>query len=175
MGLLPARHTIGFVGRLAPEKRVDQLIAALDHLPDGTQLVVVGDGPLREALTQRSEQLRRGAVHFAGRVSSPAALNRFYNAFDLLVLPSESEGFPAVLLESLAAGTKTLASDLSGPRALLGDGECGSLSRARDAVELAAEIRAALELATNPERLRERAGGYSWQAVCATHAAILDA
>ncbi|HWA71645.1 MAG TPA: glycosyltransferase family 4 protein [Polyangiaceae bacterium] len=175
LGLPAADYYLGFVGRLAPEKQVDKLIDALAHLPSNVRLLVVGDGPLRGALMRQSGRLAAGAVHFVGSVSDRARLNRFYNACDLLVLPSKSEGFGMVLVESLAAGTNVLASDLAGPRALLGDGDCGSLSRARDASELATEIRAALASPTHPQQLVARARRYSWQSVCARHAAILAA
>jgi glycosyltransferase involved in cell wall biosynthesis len=175
LGLPAADHYLGFVGRLAPEKQVDRLIDALAHLPSNVRLLVVGDGPLRDALMRRSQRLAPGSVHFAGSVPSRARLNRFYNACDLLILPSKLEGFGMALVESLAAGTKVLSSDLPGPRALLADGRFGSLSRARNAAELASEIRAALATTTNPQQLVERARRYSWQSVCAQHAAILAA
>jgi glycosyltransferase involved in cell wall biosynthesis len=175
LGLPAADHYLGFVGRLAPEKQVERLIDALAHLPGNVRLLVVGDGPLRDALMLKSQRFAAGAVHFAGSVPERKRLNRFYNACDLLVLPSNFEGFGMALVESLAAGTKVLASDLAGPRALLADGQYGSLSRARNAAELASEIRAALATPTNSQQLVERAGRYSWQRVCAQHAAILAA
>lgn len=176
LGLPASARCLGFVGRLAREKGIDRLVAALAYLPEDVSVVIVGDGPLRAELrAQCQRQSRPHAVHFAGAVGDRATLNRLYNAFDLLVLPSSQEGFGVAILEALAAGTRVLASDLPGPRALLADGRYGSLSSANGPEGLALEILSALARPMSPALLAERARQYSWKAVCQRHAALLAA
>lgn len=93
------------VGRLSPEKNHDRLLHAfaLVHAerPD-SRLVVVGDGPLRPALEATSARLRlTGAVTFTGQVQNPWALMA---AADCLVLSSDYEGQPMVVLEARVLG-----------------------------------------------------------------------
>jgi glycosyltransferase involved in cell wall biosynthesis len=176
LGISNSAPCLGFVGRLAREKQVAKLLAAFQLLPDDAALIIVGDGPLRGELeAQCRKWAKPRAVHFTGAISAPTTLNRYYNAFDLLVLPSAQEGFGVAILEALAAGTQVLASDLPGPRALLGEGRYGALSTARTPTDLAREMLTALADPISPARLAERAREYSWKAVCERHAAILDA
>jgi glycosyltransferase involved in cell wall biosynthesis len=142
---------------------------ALRELPSDVGLVIVGDGPLRAALAREATEFGARA-QFAGRVNQRELLNRIYNSLDLLVLPSQSEGFPMVVAEALAAGTGVVATDLPGTRALLEDGVCGALSSPRGLHEA---IQNALERTYRSERLREQALRYSWQSVCEAHAQLL--
>jgi glycosyltransferase involved in cell wall biosynthesis len=169
LGLPQTRVLLGFVGRLSGEKRVDRILQLLRELPRDVGLVIVGDGPLRAALAREAAEFGP-RVHFAGCVNHGEILNRIYNSLDLLVLPSEREGFPMVVVEALAAGTAVVATDLPGTRALLEDGVCGELSGERG---LQDAIRNALERTYRRERLRERALRYSWQSVCEQHAELL--
>lgn len=169
LGLSQIKTLLGFVGRLSEEKRVDRVLTTLRELPSDVGLVVAGDGPLRPKLMEQASPFG-GRVHFAGAVTNRDVLNQLYNAIDLLVLPSETEGFPMVVVESLAAGTPVVATDLPGTRALLADGICGAVSAAP---ELTNSIRSALGRQYDRVRLRERALGYSWKSVCDTHADVL--
>ena len=91
---------VGFVGRLAEQKNVHILIEAVSGMP-GVQLVVVGDGPLRDKLERLSSQ-RMAAVTFVGPV--PNAADTWMPRFDLLCLPSLWEGLGLVLVEAMLAG-----------------------------------------------------------------------
>jgi glycosyltransferase involved in cell wall biosynthesis len=112
---LPERYVL-FVGALEPRKGLDVLLDAHAEarrrgLESG--LVLAGDGPLRGALNAPG-------VVLAGRVSD-SELGALYAAARTTVLPSLCEGFGFTPLESLAAGTPAVVSDLSALRETVGD------------------------------------------------------
>ena len=107
---------IGSVGRLVPQKNHARLLEMMSRLRDGgtsrSRLVIVGDGPEREALERRVAELGLdGAVVLAGqRDDVPDVLA----AFDVLVLSSDREGHPLTALEAQAAGTPVVLTDVGG-------------------------------------------------------------
>jgi len=119
---------IGAVGRLSNEKGQEVLIRAYAQaagIVPGTQVVVVGDGPNRRSLEGLADKLGVGErIHFVGH---QRATGDYYEAMDLLVLPSYSEGLPNAVLEAMALGTPVLASDVGGVREIVTDGENGWL------------------------------------------------
>ncbi len=106
-----------FSGRLEEIKRVDRIIGALRHLGGGGghfRLFIAGDGSLRPTL--ESQAAREGLiaeVTFLGAIAHQQ-MPAYYNMADLLVLPSEMEGTPMVLLEALACGTPVVATEVGG-------------------------------------------------------------
>ncbi len=127
-----------FVGRLSPEKGIDELA---DATP-GLNLVVAGDGPLRGRIP--------GAL---GSVSD-AERDRLYRRAAVVVCPSRREGFGMVCAEAMAHGKPVAASAVGGLLDLVVDGETGLLVPPRDP----AALRRALErLLADPE-LRRRLG-----------------
>ena len=106
---------IGFIGRLIPLKRLDLLIHALAKL-DRTdyELFVVGDGPLKNQITQlANKMLGYDRIHMHGQVSMTEA-RRLVESFDCLVLPSDADGWGAVISEALMVGTPAICSDACG-------------------------------------------------------------
>jgi phosphatidylinositol alpha 1,6-mannosyltransferase len=102
---------VGFVGRLAPEKRADRLAAlARDHT---VQLVVVGDGVDRAKL----ESLMPTAV-FTGALYGED-LAAAYASMDVFVHTGEHETFCQAVQEALASGLPVIAPDAGGPRDLV--------------------------------------------------------
>jgi glycosyltransferase involved in cell wall biosynthesis len=104
-------NTVLFVGRLSTEKGVRTLLEAW-HSSDlaGLELLVVGDGPLREELESTAPR----GVRFAGRVA-PERVSELMLRSRGMVFPSVwYEGQPMVLLEALAAGLPVVASDIGG-------------------------------------------------------------
>lgn len=100
---LPAGRVILGVGRLAPQKRWDRLIAALPALPDDVRLVILGEGDLRAALERQVREAGLDArVDLPGHVADP--LSAMAQA-RVLALPSDYEGVPGVLREALSVGT----------------------------------------------------------------------
>jgi glycosyltransferase involved in cell wall biosynthesis len=131
-GLDARRRHLLFLGRLDDRvKRVGALIEAFGALAErhpGGDLVIAGDGPDRAALTRlATSRAPAGRIRFTGWISDATARARLYNAADCLVLPSRSEGFPAVVGEAAACGTPVLASRVGGIGELVREGATGWL------------------------------------------------
>ncbi len=116
VGVAPSRSsrpfTVGFAGRLVPEKGVWDLIAAADWLGRGIRVLLVGDGPLRSDLERMAPRT------FAVQVWSGLPHERMPEAYaemDVLVLPSRtttrwSEQFGRVLAEASSCGVPVVGS-----------------------------------------------------------------
>jgi sugar transferase (PEP-CTERM/EpsH1 system associated) len=156
LGIPERAPVIGTIGRLDEIKRQDLLIQAFAKLretaPDA-QLVLVGDGPLRETLQSLASELAVGErVHFAGYQAHP---EQYLHLMDVFALTSRSEGMPLVMLEAWAAGVPVVASRVGGLPELIDDGQTGILFTSGDREEL---VRALHCLLASPE-LAARMGG----------------
>ncbi len=151
----PAQPVVGAVGRLVPVKDHATLLKAFalvhQQVPDAV-LVLVGGGPLREALEQQASALGVSAhVRFAGEQPDVAA---FLPLFDVFALSSVSEGMPLTLLEAMAAGKPAVATRVGGIPEAVVDGQTGLLVPAGDAPAMA---QALLNVLADPAR-RQRMG-----------------
>lgn len=155
--------TLVFAGRLSPEKRTDLLLDAFIALrrTHEARLVILGDGPLREQLQARIEsEGLAGACVMTGFVSNVLPLIR---EADVLVLPSDYEGFGNVLVEAMACGVQVVATDCPhGPSEVLEGGRYGQLVPPGDVAELEAAIRRSVsgEFFVDPALLRIRAAQF---------------
>lgn len=93
---------LGYAGRLAPDKSIQEMVEACDHLR--LQLLIAGDGPARRKLE------RYKSVHLLGSLDRNR-LRLFYRGIDLLLNFSRSDTLGRVLLEALGQGTPVAASD----------------------------------------------------------------
>ena len=125
-----ARKYFVFSGRLVPVKRVDLLIDAFVQLagerPDW-DLILVGDGPLRQELEQRVPEALRRRVVWTGFLDQgePALV---YHLADVLVLPSDREPWALVVQEAMSAGLTVVASDVVGAaQEIVQDGRSGRI------------------------------------------------
>jgi glycosyltransferase involved in cell wall biosynthesis len=154
VGIAPGRRVVSCVGRLEPQKGHAWLIrsspAWLGRLPD-TDLLLVGEGPLRRSLERLCRQCGvSDRVRFAGwRGDVPEVLA----ASDLLVLPSAWEGMPKVLLEAMASRLAVVATDVEGVRELLGPAAEEQMVRYGDSAALAERIVRLLEDRTRAAEL----------------------
>lgn len=104
-----------YVGKLVQLKRVDLLIEAFGALrPPRTRLSLIGSGPLeRELKTLAEAQPNAKAIDWLGTLPNQAA-QALIGSSDALVLPSEYDGWGAVVSEALLAGTPTICSSACG-------------------------------------------------------------
>lgn len=103
-----------YVGSLIERKRVDLLIEALAGLVDRPfELEIVGDGPMRAQLENMAEARLPGRVAFRGTLAMSEAVERM-KASDCLVLPSDQDGFGAVVSEAQINGTPAICSSECG-------------------------------------------------------------
>jgi D-inositol-3-phosphate glycosyltransferase len=154
-----------YAGRLSPEKGVLELIEAAQ----GLNLVVAGDGPLRDRVP-----MARGFVHHG-------ELQRLYARAAVVACPSRREGFGVACLEAMAHGRAVVATGVGGLRDLVVDGETGIVVPPRDPIAL----RSALERLLGDPGLRHRLGAagrerarveFSWERITdATLAAYAEA
>jgi len=145
------------VGRLVPIKGFDDLINAFSLLVKEVRarLLILGEGPDRARLEKMCKDLGlENAVEFPGYVENPFPIVRMADVF---VLSSHSEGHPNALLEALALGVPTVATDCpSGPREILLDGEIGFLTPVKDVEAMADAMRKSLENRGLRRVLREK-------------------
>ncbi len=101
------------VGRMAPEKNLDQVLKTYEALKvtgQAFKLVMVGDGPLKEQFQKRYPE-----IIFPGMLSQ-SNLAAYYASSDLFIFPSQTETFGNVTLEALASGIPVLAFDCAAAR-----------------------------------------------------------
>ncbi len=112
------------IGRQLKHKRVEVIIRALSEVRKSKsclELIVIGEGEDKAFFQQIAETCNlEHCVHFLGFKSNPFA---FLSRSDILILASEREGLPNIIIESLACGTPVISSDcISGPREILSPG-----------------------------------------------------
>jgi glycosyltransferase involved in cell wall biosynthesis len=104
---------VAFIGRLTYEKGIFSLISVIEQTiesdPDAL-FIIVGDGPLRE-LVEVCAQKYVGKVMMFG---SQADVTTYYQSADVILIPSQIEGLPMVLLEAFAHGIPVIASKVGG-------------------------------------------------------------
>jgi len=119
-----------FVGRLNRGKRVDMLIDAFNEVLNVTQqarLIIVGNGPEYARLISKVKNYEIvDHVKFVGWTPHEE-IWKYYLLSDVVVLPSEHEGMPNVIYESLACGKPVIASNVCGINEVLKDGVNGLL------------------------------------------------
>ncbi|MBW1613078.1 MAG: glycosyltransferase [Deltaproteobacteria bacterium] len=130
------------------EYLVETLPDVLREYPDA-RFLIVGEGPLRDKLKVKSEELSvEDKVVFTGFRSD---IKEILSAVDLLVVPSLLEGFPMVTLEAMAMAKPIVATNIDGITEQITDGVTGILVPPKDPSALAKAIIRAL---TNKELAR---------------------
>ncbi len=156
-------RTLISVGNLIPLKGHDLIIRALSRLP-GIGLVIVGDGPERATLESLVHTLGiTDRVRFLGLLNQED-LARVYGAADALVLASSREGWPNVLLESMACGTPAVATRVGGIPEIVAEGAAGLMADERTVDGLVSAIDRLFADPPRREETRAYAERFSWDA-----------
>jgi glycosyltransferase involved in cell wall biosynthesis len=171
LGIAPDERIILCVGRLSKEKGQMDLVAAIDRLrqmrpAEPVRLILAGDGPARPQIVEAIQSMGlSGQVTLAGHIPD---IGRYYQAAELVVIPSLSEGSPNVLLEAMAAGIPVVATPVGGIPEIVTHGESALLVPPQDpgamaeainlllsspstAISLAQQARAKVEADYTPE------------------------
>lgn len=176
---MPAGRVITAMGRLSHEKGFDLLLDAFAQAGlagRGWSLVILGEGPKRQALTEQAARLGIASyVSLPGRTREPEAWLRHA---DIFALSSRYEGFPNVLVEAMQCGAASVAFACdSGPSTIVRDGVDGLLVPDQDVHALAlalsrladdAQLRARLGACARNivERFSRETVYRQWQALC---------
>lgn len=175
---LADKRTILSVANLNANKGFDFLIRAFKILveepgAEPMQLVIVGEGPFRGELESMITALRLEAhVRLVGAVHH-GELRQWYSAADVFCLASEREGWPNVILESLACGTPVVATSVGGIPEIIRSENEGLLTE-RDEIKLAAALRSALRRRWPAEQLAAYARNYSWEHTAAAVQSVFE-
>ena len=151
------RRKLIWVGRLDTPKNPGLVLEAFARLPRGMgyTLDLIGDGALRASLVKRAQALDISErVHFHGFRPDPY---EHMSAADVLVLSSDREGLPTVLIEALYVGLDVVSTDCGGGiHDILQDNLYGTIVPVNDPAEMATAIERALD--RSPEPVRQRVG-----------------
>ncbi|NOZ56047.1 MAG: glycosyltransferase family 4 protein [Calditrichaeota bacterium] len=149
-----------FVGRLQREKGIQVLIEAMQYVKRG-RLVVIGTGPLGEALESRARELGLTNVEFAGYKSGDELRNLVAGARFTVVPSVVYDNSPLTIYESFSLGKPVVGARIGGIPELIEPGVDGELCEPGDARSLAAAITAmwdrGQELREMGKRAREKA------------------
>ncbi len=172
LGLRGMESVVLYVGRFAPVKGLDRLMAAAAHLRSrrGLMFVIIGgDGPQTPAFTDlrkfAGKALVGDMVRFRGRVEHDL-LPLYYSAADVLVVPSYYESFSLVGLEALACGTPVISGRVGAMDTVIKQGETGLLLDNPGPLALAAAIESFTNASSgngpSREEIRASVLGYGW-------------
>jgi len=166
---LPDKLVILSIGHLTPNKGFDLLIKAVRNLyaeANGKDLylAIVGEGRYRKELERLISSLGLNEyVRLAGEAPHKD-LHNWYSVADIFCLVSEDEGWPNVVLESLACGTPVVATPVGGiPEIIRSDG-IGLLTK-RNEQDIAKTISIALKKEWNPNEIIQYAREHTWHKV----------
>jgi len=178
LGLAPDADIVLYVGRFAPVKGLDRLIVSVRQLRDRFSrlklLIIGGDGsqaPNTQSLRGLVDRLEMNtAVRFEGRIEQPD-LPLYYNAADLLAVPSHYESFGLVVLEALACGVPVAATPVGMVEAILQEGVNGAVAVSPEPDALGVAIARILDQSHeggwSPRGIRTSAEAYGWPRVAA--------
>lgn len=157
----PGKLLVGTLAGLRPVKNIPRLVRAVAAHKDRLQLVVVGEGPERDAILAEAAVHGLDDLHMAGFMDRPW---RFVGLFDIFALSSDSEQFPISLVEAMAAGVPVASMDVGDVinmvapenRAFVVSDEAG-LALALGALAADPDLRARLGTANRDRAIRDYA------------------
>lgn len=165
LGIPPEKKVLFTLGVHEKRKGFEYLIRALGEyskLNSNVTCIIGGDGPIRTDLEAMAHEFGlAGVVRFLGFVKS-CDLVYYYNAADLFVLPSLSEGNPTVMFESIGCGTPFLGTRVGGTEEIITSDEFGLLVKPADSRELEEKIEIGLQRDWNRELIRNHSMNFTW-------------
>lgn len=167
LGIPQDAKVIVSVGALIPAKSHEMLVSAISLLNERVgrpKLYIVGEGALRETLTNLIKELHlEKQVFLVGRQPNET-LKLWFSAADISCLASLREGMPNVVLESLACGTPVVATRVGGVPEVLVSDKLGVLVKAK-AEAIAQGLEAALETPWDREFIARHTHARTWDVV----------
>jgi PEP-CTERM/exosortase A-associated glycosyltransferase len=171
---LTGKDVIGYIGSFYDYEGLDDLIAAMPLMKNDAHLLLVGGGPMEQALRAQSEASSEAdRIHFVGRVPHEE-VERYYSLVDILAYPRKHMRLtdlvtPLKPLEAMAQGRLVAASDVGGHQELIRDGDTGTLFAADDPAAIARSLDALFVNRSDWDAMRTRARQFveaerSWQA-----------
>ncbi len=143
---------VGTLAGLRPVKQLAMLVEAFSGLPENWQLVILGEGPDKDAIRAAADKLEIShRVHLPGKVADPASA---VGLFDIFALSSKSEQFPLSVVEAMAAGVPVAAPNVGDIRSIVSEANHPFVCVPGNATALGHMLK---ELAENPE-LRSEIG-----------------
>jgi len=137
-----------FVGRFDEEKGILDLLSAWDTMQHPPPLKIVGDGPLTPQVQIAAQS--GGGIEWLGRLSLEKTMGLMQEA-QALIFPSRwYEAMPRTIIDSFAAGTPVIGSNVGATGEMITDGETGFLFEGADPADLAATVS---KVALHPQRL----------------------
>lgn len=193
IGAEPDHKVLLFVGRIEPLKGIDALLYAMKilkiRLPKLEICLWIVGGDISQPVSEWSQELQRleiirrelqleSSVHFVGQ-QPQEKLPSYYNAADLLVMPSHYEAFGMVALEAMACGTPVITSNVAGIATLIDQEHEEIITTANNPLLLASQIE---YLLTHPKEyqhiqqsLLKKAEGLDWSIIAQKISAVYQA
>jgi glycosyltransferase involved in cell wall biosynthesis len=175
LGLNPSDRIVVSVAALKHVKGPDLLVRAASLLKQSLahcQVLFVGAGPELGALQQLAKQLDCADIcRFVGPVANEQ-LRTYSSAADVSCLASRDEGWPNVILESLACGTPVVATGVGAAPQLLANPELGIIVDPTSEA-ICAGLSQALQREWNPQTISAYAQGHTWENVAASVEVVL--
>lgn len=166
---ITGKKIVLFAGKLTSYKGVKYLVKAARKIP--AEVVILGEGPEREALKQRARDYGLTNIRFIGHLADSNELNKFYKRASVFVAPSVwDEPLGLVILEAMASKTPVVVTRKGGIPLAVKDGINGYFVRPRNASEIAEKVNLLLaneekrqKMAENARRIAEEK--FSWEAI----------
>ncbi len=149
LGIRKTDPLVVFAGKLTPYKGVKYLIAAAKKI--NAHVLIVGDGPEKQALQAQAESLQLKTIHWVGHLADNTnRLTKYYSRANVFVAPSVwDEPLGLVILEAMACKTPVVVTRKGGISLAVKEGVNGYFVRPRNATQISEKVNLLL---SNPEK-----------------------
>lgn len=146
------RHMVLYVGRISKEKNIETMVRAANLLREKRiMFVIVGEGPYSAKIRKMVESYKlEGSFTFVGSIRH--GLAKYYNAADMLCLPSTFETQGIVCIEAMACGIPVVGADFLALKEIIKNGKNGERFKAKDFKDCANKIEKVL---SRPDSYKE--------------------